>query len=121
MLRPIPSKILRSTALVKVCTDTDVYQNPVYGEQYTVNHVHLQPTDRIVKTKDNTDQQLSSTLFVDERHSTPQLDWKQLLDKAHEKGGDLRVIVRNAEYTVVTVDELRDDTDRRHHWEVGLA
>ena len=121
MLRPIPPRILRSTATVKVCTGTDVYQNPVYGKQYTVNHVHLQPTDRIIKTKDNTDQQLTSTLFVDARHSSPALDWKALLSKAHEKSGDMRVIVRNVEYTVVTVDELRDDTDRLHHWEIGLG
>ena len=120
MLRPIPARILRSTATVKVCTGTDTYQNQVYGEQYTVNHVHLQPTYRIVKTKDNTDHQLDSTLFVDRRHSSPRLNWEKLLEKAHEKGGDMRVIVRNVEYTVVTVDELRDDTDRLHHWEIGL-
>ena len=70
MLKPIPARILRSTATVKVCNGTDMYQNQTYDE-YTVKRVHLQPTERIVKSKTNTDQQLSSILFVDVRHSTP--------------------------------------------------
>ena len=120
MLKPIPARILRSTALVKVCTGVDMYQNQVYGQQYTVNHVHLQPTERIVKTNTNTDQQLSSILFVDLRHSSPALNWAQLLKSAHDKGGDVRVIVRGFEYTVAMADLLRDDTDRPHHWEISL-
>lgn len=120
MLRPIPRRILRSVAEVKICTGTDLYQNQVYTT-YTVRNVHLQPTERIVKTKDNTDRQLSSVLFVDVRHSSPALNWAQLLNDAHEKGGDVRVIVRGIEYTALTADGLRDDTDRLHHWEIGLV
>ena len=120
MLRPIPRRILRSTALRKVCTGTDAYKNQEYGQQYTVQHVHLQPTDRIVKTKDNTDHQLASVLFVDARHSSPVLSWQALLESAHKRGGDMRVTVRNTDYTVVTVDTLYDDTDRLHHWEIGM-
>ena len=119
MLRPIPAKILRTTATVKACTGTDLYQNQTY-ETYTVNRVHLQPTERIVKTKDNTDQQLQSILFVDVRHSTPSLDWRNLLQTSHDHGGDMRVIVRGIEYTVAACDGLRDDTDRLHHWEILL-
>lgn len=120
MLRPIPSRILRSTATVKVCVHVDTYQKQTYAE-YTVNRVHLQPTEKIIKTAANTDQQLQSILFVDVRHSSPALDWKALFQSAHEKGGDMRVIVRGIEYTVMMVDGLRDDTDRLHHWEISLA
>lgn len=119
-MRPIPAKILRSTATVKVCTGVDTYQNQVYGEQYTVKHVHLQPTERIVKTKANTDQQLVSILFVDVKHSSPALNWAELLKEAHAKAGDVRVIVRGFEYTVAYADLLRTDKDRPHHWEIGL-
>lgn len=119
MLKPIPARILRSTATVKVCNGTDMYQNQTY-DTYTVQHVHLQPTERIVKTSTNTDQQLSSILFVDLRHSSPALNWAQLLKAAHDKGGDVRVIVRGFEYTVAMADLLRDDTDRPHHWEISL-
>lgn len=119
MLKPIPAKILRSTATVSVCIGTDIYQNQQYAT-YTVQRVHLQPTERIVKTKDNTDQQLQSLLFVDVRHSTPTLDWRALLQQAHNNGGDMRVTVRGIEYTVAACDGLRDDTDRLHHWEIAL-
>ena len=120
MLPPIPSRILKSTATVKVCTDLDMYQNQTYTK-YTVYHVHLQPTERIIKTPTNTDQQLLSILFVDVRHSTPNLNWKALFQSAHEKGGDMRVTIRGVEYTVMGVDGLRDDTDKLHHWEISLA
>ena len=119
MLRPIPAKIMRSEATVKACTGLDMYQDPTYAE-YTVKKVHLQPTNEIRKTADNTDCTLRSILFVDKRHSTPTLDWWGLFQTAHAMGGDVKVIVRGVEYTVFSVDELRDDTDLFHHWEIGL-
>ena len=120
MLKPIPSKILKSAATVKVCSGVDIYQNQTYTE-YSVKRVHLQPTNEIRKTQDNTEINLRSILFVDARISTPKLDWCALLQTAHNNLGDVRVIVRGVEYTVISVDELRDDTDTLHHWEVSLA
>lgn len=119
MLRPIPSRILRSTATVEVCNGTDMYQNQTY-DTYTVKRVHIQPTERIVKTTGNTDQQLNAVLFVDARISAPVLDWRALLQQAHDKGGDMRVTIRGVTYTVASADGLRDDTDRLHHWEIGM-
>lgn len=120
MLKPIPSKILRSTALVEVCTGVDMYQNQTYQE-YTVKKVHLQPTNEVRKTASNTEIVLRSILFVDARTSTPALDWSALLQAAHDAAGDMRVTVRNVTYTVLSVDALRDDTDELHHYEVGLV
>ena len=34
---------------------------------------------------------------------------------------DVRVIIRGIEYTVQSVDALRDDTDLLHHYEIGLV
>ena len=120
MLKPIPTKILRSTATVKVCTGVDRYQNQTY-EEYTVKNVHLQPTNEIRKTPNNTDCVLRSILFVDARKSTPFIDWDGLFTSSHENAGDMRVIVRGVQYTVFSVDSLRDDTDELHHWEIGLV
>ena len=119
MLRPIPSRILRSTATVYVCTGTDIYENPTF-EEYTVNRVHVQPVSEIRKSKDNTDYGLNAILFVDAKRSTPVIDWVGLLKSSHDNAGDMRVVIRNREYTVMTVDELRDDSDVLHHWEVGM-
>lgn len=119
-LPPIPSRILKSTATVKYCTGVDRYQNQTYTTK-TVYKVHLQPTNEIRKTEGNTDCTLRAILFVDARTSTPALDWYGLLLAAHAACGDMRVIVRNVEYTVMGVDELRDDTDNLHHWEIALV
>ena len=119
MLRPIPARIMRSTATVRACTGIDQYQNQTFAE-YTVKNVHVQPTNEIRKTAENTDCTLRSILFVDRKHSTPTLDWWALFDTAHTLGGDVKVTIRGVEYTVFSVDELRDDTDQFHHWEVGL-
>ena len=120
MLKPIPSKILRSTAIVKACTGVDRYQNPTYTN-HTVKNVHLQPTNEIRKTPTNTDCTLRSILFVDARKSKPVIDWDGLFSTSHVNGGDMRVIVRDTEYTVFSVDSMRDDTDIIHHWEIGLV
>lgn len=119
VLRPIPSRILRSTATVTVCNGVDVYQNQTYTT-YTIKRVHLQPEEKIIKSRTNTDQQLTGTLYVDARISSPAIDWRALLEAAHDYGGDMRVTVRGITYTVATADGLRDDTDRLHHWEIGL-
>ena len=120
MLKPIPARILKTAATVKVCTGIDRYQNQTYTE-YEMKRVHLQPTNEIRKTQANTDISLRSILFVDARISTPKLDWCALLQTAQALPGDIRVIVRGVEYTVMSVDELRDDSDILHHWEIALA
>lgn len=119
MLRPIPARIMRSTATVKACTGVDFYQNQTF-ETFTVKNVHLQPTNEIRKTPQNTDCVLRSILFVDRRHSKPDLNWWELFSTAHKNAGDVKVIVRGEEYTIYSVDELRDDTDNFHHYEIGL-
>ena len=119
MLRPIPAKIMRSTATVKACTGVDRYQNQTTTD-YTLTNVHLQPTNELRKTAVNTSNVLKAVLFVDKRHSKPDLDWNQLFLTAQALAGDIKVIVRGIEYTVFSVDELRDDTDCFHHWEIGL-
>ena len=120
MLRPIPAKIMRSTATVKACTGKDRYQNPVYSE-YTVQRVHVQPSNQIIKTANNTDCVLRSVLFADDRNSSPALNWWALFATAERNSGDVKVIIRGVEYTVAAVEELRDDTDEFHHWEIGLV
>lgn len=110
---------MRSTATVKCCTGVDMYQNQTY-QTYTVKNVHLQPTNELRKTAENTSNVLRAILFVDRRHSVPNLDWMNLFLSAQAIAGDMKVTVRGIEYTVFSVDELMDDTDCFHHWEIGL-
>ena len=98
----------------------DRYQKPEYTT-YTVKNVHLQPTNEVRKTTDNTECTLRSILFVDATHSKPSLDWDALFTTAHIAGGDVKVTVRGVVYTVYSIDALRDDTDLFHHYEIGLV
>lgn len=120
VLRPIPRRILKSTATVEVCRAIDRYHNQVF-DTYTVSRVHLQPSNEQRKSTTDTDFTLTGILFVDARISRPALDWPALFKAATEAGGDVRVTVRGRTYVVRTVEELRDDTDTLHHWEVGLV
>lgn len=119
MLRPIPRRILQSVAKVQVCSGIDLYQNQTFDE-YTVNRVHVQPVSEVRKSKDNVEYSLNAVLFVDARLSSPRLDWVTLFKGAHDLGGDMIITIRDREYTVMSIDELRDDTDELHHWELGL-
>lgn len=120
MLRPTPARIMRGVVTVKVCNGTDRYQTQTY-DTYTVERVHVQPTNEIRKTENNTDCTLRGILFVDARLSKPALDWDVLFKQAHDLCGDMRVIEDGIEYTVIGVDKLRDDTNRLHHWEIALV
>lgn len=119
MFRPISTKIMKSTVTVKVCCGVDTWRNQLY-ETYQVEKVFMQPGQRIVKTVNGTERQIHGLLFVDPQISTPALNWKALLDKAQKAGGDMRVILRDVEYTVLTVDACRDFGDLFHHWEIGV-
>lgn len=120
MLRPIPRRILRTTATVEVCRAVDRYHNQVY-DTYTVERVHLQPSNEVRKGLTDTDLVLTGILFVDARISSPALDWAELLRTANDNGGDMRITVRGRTYVAKTAEALRDDTDRLHHYEIGLV
>ena len=79
MLRPIPQSLLGDLAIIKVCTGMDAWQKPVW-QDYEVSRVHLQNTNEVKKTKENTEVVLRSTLFIDASLSRPALDYDSLAE-----------------------------------------
>lgn len=127
MLRPIPGDLLKYTAQVDVCSGIDKWQNPTW-DSYIINRVHLQATNEVKRTRDNTEVVLRSVLWIDGRRSQPIMDWYALQKQSEENGREMKVTVLNvrgteiASYTVKTVDALPDyPSDRIHHWEMGLV
>lgn len=127
MLRPIPSQLLRDLVTIKVCTGMDAWQKPTWQE-YTVSNVHLQNTNEVKKTKDNTEVVLRSVLFIDTTRSTPQLDYDSLVERSEAAGKPMRAVVFNSageqygDYEVLTVDPVPDvPSDRVHHIELGMV
>lgn len=127
MLRPIPRSMLADVATIKVCTGLDMWQNPTFQE-YTVNNVHIQSTNEVKKTRENTEVVLRSVLFIDGRLSQPVLDYDTLAEQSQKAGAPLRCVVKNAaghtygDYEVITVDPLPNvPATRVHHIELGLV
>ena len=127
MLRPIPQSLLGDMMTLKVCIGMDVWQKPSW-QDYTVQNVHIQNTNEVKKTKENTEGVLRSILFIDSRRSTPSLDYDSLAEQSQKAGKPLRCVVFNSrgqkygEYEVLTVDPVPDvPATRIHHIELGLV
>ena len=127
MLRPIPQSLLGDIATIKVCSGVDVWQNPSW-QTYTVNNVHLQNTNEIKKSKDNTEVVLRAILFIDSILSQPNLDYAALVDQSEAAGKPMRCVVTDSngnaagDFEVLIVDLVPDvPATRVHHVELGLV
>jgi len=127
VLRPIPQQLLRDMVTIKVCTGMDAWQKPVWQET-SVKNVHLQNTNEVRKTANNTEVVLRSVLFIDARRSVPSLDYDALAMQSEAAGRPMRAVVFNfkgqqvGDYEVLTVDTGPNvpSTDT-HHVELGLV
>lgn len=127
MLRPIPSRLLRDLVTIKVCTGMDAWQNPDWDD-YIVSNVHLQNSNEVRKSKDNTEVVLRAILFIDSVRSVPALDYGALMDQSDAAGKPMRCIVQDASgnisgaFEVILVDLVPDvPANRIHHVELGLV
>ena len=127
MLSPIPNALLVDVMTLSVCTGVDAWQNEKW-ETFTVNNVHLQNTNEVRKSRENTEVVLRSILFVDCRRSTPQLDYGALAAQSEDAGKPMRCTVTDAQgnkqgdFEILTVDLVDDvPATRIHHIELGLV
>lgn len=127
MLRPIPPRPLRDLVTIKVCTGMDAWQNPDWDD-YIVSNVHLQNSNEVRKSKDNTEVVLRAILFIDSVRSVPALDYGALMDQSEAAGKPMRCIVQDAsgnisgDFEVILVDIVPDvPANRIHHVELGLV
>lgn len=110
-----------------VCTGVDGWGNSTWNE-IPVNRAHLQNTNEIKKTANNTEVVLRSILFIDGRLSQPTLDYDALMTESEAAGKPMRVIVQNfsgqtvGDFEVKTCDPVPDiPATRVHHIELGLV
>ena len=126
-LAPIPGRMLHDSVTLRVVTGMDRYQAKTYSE-YTVGNVHLQASNEVRKSADNTEVQLRGILFVDARRSLPVLDLYALQQQSLAAGDTMRAVVHDAagnevgDYAVLIVNDLPDvPATQRHHWELELV
>lgn len=120
-MRPIPLRFLRDTVTVLVCTETDQYQNPVYGQSYRVTSCRTELRADVAKSTENTTISHVGTLYADGYHTSPALDWLKLLETAQAAGGDLLVITPDGTRFPVLQCKPYHADGRLHHWEISLG
>lgn len=106
----IPAWARQHTAIFRKRTSTDTWDGPEYAADVTLSGIRVEPTSRIVLSKDNQQVQLASLLFYDCQGSSPAGITFAELDQVEFKG---------RKFTVVSVDEPYEKSDL-HHYEVGL-
>lgn len=126
MLKPIPSSMLKDSAVFHVPQGMDEWQNKTY-KHYAVSNVHIQGSNVTSKSVTNTEVALKAILFVDARKSLPVYDYDALQAEAQANGGVMTVTVtdfqgRSNDYTVLVVDTIPNvPAETIHHTEIGLA
>ena len=107
----IPRWARPHTVTYKKRTGTDIHQKSTYADPVTIQYVRMEPTSKIVLSKDNTQVQLASVLFYDCQDSLPTGITFSALDVITFNGHD---------YTVIEPDPLYALSSTPHHYEVGL-
>ncbi len=108
----IPRSALPHTAQLKSLASADSWGKREYGDPVELSYVRFEPTSKVVTDKENTQKQLTATMYFDCTNSQP----------AGQKFDDTGVIVFDGkEYTIAVVDTLYASGSSPHHYELGLA
>ena len=111
-MRAIPKKLLIHTAAVYQDTKTGSGWNGATLERIgQLMHVRIEPSSRVVRDKNNREQQLAATLFFDCRNSQ---------NTAGDLKEDLIVDFQGQKHRIVSVEPLCDE-NKLHHYEIGMV
>ncbi len=110
-MRSIPKRLLIHEAVHAVSTDTDRWGTEMLANRQKLECIRIEPSEKIIRDKNNAEVQLAATLFYDCRNSRP-------------KGMEFKVddiILVNEEMYKVQVCEPLYDAKKLHHFELGLV
>lgn len=105
---------------LNVTEGIDTWQNPLV-QSYTLEKVHMQSTNEVRRTVDNTEVVLRSILFYDCRLSKPHLNLWVLNNQSLKMGKQMTLSYNGQSYTVQTCDLVPDNEGKPHHYELGLV
>lgn len=121
MLKPIPSQMLKDTAVLKICKSLDRWQNAEYNE-ITLTRVHLQTALNVSKSTDNTEKKATTKLFVDCKMSSPKIDLINAYNQSLTNGAPPRIIANGKDYEMQSINAYPDvPATRIHHYEAMLV
>lgn len=110
-IKPIPRSLLIHDVTWHVILEKDRWGKASLDQGEKVSHVRLEPTERIIRDKNNAEIQLDALMFYDCRNSSPR-GLKPDVDN---------VVVFNSQYFQVKSVEPLYDGKRLHHYEIGMV
>lgn len=105
----IPKNLLIHSAVLQSSTENK-WQSEIRETIAELKKIRIEPSSKLVTSKDNRQITLSAVLFFDLRNSRP-------LNISFEHGQ--KILFNGNTYTIETIEELFDNR-KLHHYELGL-
>lgn len=105
----IPKNLLIHSAVLQSVTE-DKWQSETTENIAELKKIRIDPSSKLVTSKDNRQITLSAVLFFDCKNSRP-------YDISFEHGQ--KIVFQGTEYTIETIEKLYDNS-KLHHYELGL-
>ena len=122
MIPPIPKRLLVHSAELVTKYNSDKWGKASDSDSVQLEHIRIEPTSQIVTDSSGTMIKLSATLFYDCRNSSPSVNFALKGDSVDGKTVEIQqVIFGGRTFTVQTIEPLYADTNKIHHYEVGLV
>lgn len=116
-MKPIPLSILNQSATLKIISSTDNWGAETTTE-HTLENVYFEPSNKILKGKDNTEIEANTFMAYDIVNSVTKLSGSAVSPNFNE---DDIIIFNSKEYRILTIDTIyqQNKTDI-HHYEIYL-
>lgn len=121
MIPPIPKRLFVHSAELVTKYSADKWGNATASDTVKMEHIRIDPSSKVVTDSTGTNIQLSAVLFYDCRNSSPAVTFALKGDAIGEKAVDIQqVIFGGRTFTVQIIEPLYADSNKIHHYEVGL-
>ena len=110
VIKPIPKKLLIHT-VTRLERATDRWGEETLKEKEIIKRVRIEPSNKVVRDKNNAEIQISATLFYDCKNSLP---------RDIQFSEDDIIVFNGQKHKVQTIEPLYDG-ERLHHIEMGLV
>ena len=122
MISPIPKKLLPHSAELITKYDPDKWGNSAESDTVILEHIRIEPSEKIIMENSEIKIKLSATIFYDMRNSSPDAKFRLKGDIIGEKTVDVQQIFFNGRiFTVKTIEAHYADSKNIHHYEIGLV
>ena len=121
MIPPIPKKLLPHSAELVTKFNSDKWGNSSENDNIILEHIRIEPSEKIISESSGTKIKLSATLFYDPKNSSPRADFALKGDVLEGKTVEIQqVIFGGKSFTVKAIEAHYADSKNIHHYEIGL-